>query len=99
MTDSSAQINALIVDATDPERLAAFWSDVLGRPVVGRTGPYVWLRRENGLVLGFQRADTPKSGKNRMHVDIASPTRPPSSAGSKGSAGGGWRGTTTAGSW
>ncbi|GAA3505167.1 VOC family protein [Streptomyces prasinosporus] len=73
MADSSAQINALIVDATDPERLAAFWSDVLGRPVVGRTGPYVWLRRENGLVLGFQRADTPKSGKNRMHVDVASP--------------------------
>ncbi|MET8894205.1 VOC family protein [Streptomyces albogriseolus] len=73
MADSSAQINALIVDATDPERLAAFWSDVLGRPVVGRTGPYVWLRRENDLGLGFQRTDTPKSGKNRMHFDIASP--------------------------
>lgn len=73
MTDSSAQINALIVDATDPERLAAFWSEVLGRPVVGRTGPYVWLRRENGLGIGFQRAGTPKSGKNRMHVDISAP--------------------------
>ncbi|GLX50880.1 hypothetical protein Shyhy01_38300 [Streptomyces hygroscopicus subsp. hygroscopicus] len=32
MVDSSMQINALIVDATDPERLAAFWSELLGGP-------------------------------------------------------------------
>ncbi|MEV7194378.1 VOC family protein [Streptomyces sp. NPDC093510] len=69
------QINALIIDATDPERLAAFWSELLGRPVVGRTGPYVWLRRENGLGVGIQRNDDagPKSGKNRLHFDLASP--------------------------
>ncbi|MER7922894.1 VOC family protein [Streptomyces sp. NPDC096057] len=71
MADSPMRINALIVDATDPERLAAFWSEVLGRPVVGRMGPYVWLRRENGLGLGFQRTGEPKSGKNRMHFDIS----------------------------
>ncbi|WP_306337041.1 VOC family protein [Streptomyces sp. KL118A] len=65
------QINALIIDATDPERLAAFWSELLGRPVVGRTGPYVWLRRENGLGLGIQRNDGPKPEKNRLHLDIA----------------------------
>ncbi|MEV5958629.1 VOC family protein [Streptomyces sp. NPDC051987] len=73
MADSSMQINALIVDATDPERLAAFWSELLGRPVVGRMGPYVWLRRENDLGLGFQRTAEPKSSKNRMHFDITSP--------------------------
>ncbi|WP_406369115.1 VOC family protein [Streptomyces sp. NBC_00647] len=73
MTDSPMQVNALIVDANDPERLAAFWSELLGRPVVGRMGPYVWLRRENGLGLGFQQTDEPKSGKNRMHFDITSP--------------------------
>ncbi|MFF7296481.1 VOC family protein [Streptomyces sp. NPDC008265] len=76
MADSPLQINALIVDAADPERLAAFWSVLLGRPVAGRMGPYVWLQRENGLGLGFQRTDTPKSGKNRMHFDIASPNPP-----------------------
>ncbi|MGW4222904.1 VOC family protein [Streptomyces bauhiniae] len=70
MTNTPLRINALIVDATDPESLAAFWSELLGRPVVGRTGPYVWLRRENGLGIGFQRADDPKSGKNRMHFDV-----------------------------
>ncbi|MEV7508470.1 VOC family protein [Streptomyces sp. NPDC091201] len=76
MADSPLQINALIVDAADPERLAAFWSVLLGRPVVGRMGPYVWLQRENGMGLGFQRTDTPKSGKNRMHFDITSPNPP-----------------------
>ncbi|MEU6273239.1 VOC family protein [Streptomyces populi] len=73
MSNSPLQVNALIVDAVDPERLAAFWSELLGRPVVGRMGPYVWLRRENGLGLGFQRTGEPKSGKNRMHFDVTSP--------------------------
>ncbi|MFB7502118.1 VOC family protein [Streptomyces broussonetiae] len=73
MADSSVRINALIVDACDPERLATFWSELLGRPIAGRTGPYVWLRRENGLALGFQQTAGPKSGKNRMHFDIGSP--------------------------
>jgi predicted enzyme related to lactoylglutathione lyase len=73
MADSPLKINALIVDAADPERLAAFWSELLGRPVVGRTGPYVWLRRDAGLGLGFQRTTAVKAGKNRMHFDVTSP--------------------------
>jgi predicted enzyme related to lactoylglutathione lyase len=73
MADSPMRINALIIDAVDPERLAAFWSEVLGRPVVSRMGPYVWLRREEGLGLGFQRTAEPRTGKNRMHFDITSP--------------------------
>ncbi|MFJ9350956.1 VOC family protein [Streptomyces sp. NPDC101237] len=73
MTDSPLQINALIVDAADPERLATFWSELLGRPVVARMGPYVWLRRDGGLGLGFQQTAEPKSSKNRMHFDITSP--------------------------
>ncbi|MGW0131510.1 VOC family protein [Streptomyces sp. NPDC003299] len=72
MANSSMRINALIVDASDPERLATFWSELLGRPIVGRTGPYVWLRRENDLGLGFQQTAEPKSGKNRVHFDVSS---------------------------
>ncbi|MEU0163028.1 VOC family protein [Streptomyces sp. NPDC006261] len=72
MADTPPHINALVIDAADPELLAAFWSDLLGRPVVDRTGPYIWLRRENGQGLGFQRTDEPKSVKNRMHFDISS---------------------------
>ncbi|WP_131739111.1 VOC family protein [Actinomadura roseirufa] len=65
-------INCVIVDSAYPERLAAFWSELLGRPIVGRTGPYVWLERGNGLGVGFQRADRPKAGKNRLHLDLES---------------------------
>lgn len=72
-TASRMRINALIVDATDPERLAAFWSELLGRPIVDRMGPYVWLRREHGLGLGFQRTDEPRRSKNRMHFDVSAP--------------------------
>ncbi|HEX4221105.1 MAG TPA: VOC family protein [Pseudonocardiaceae bacterium] len=65
-------INCVIVDAADPERLAAFWSELLARPVVGRIGPYVWLARKNGLGVGFQRGNRPKAGKNRLHLDLES---------------------------
>ena len=65
-------INCVIVDALDPERLAAFWSEVLDRPVAGRVGPYVFLARRNGLGIGFQRAQSTTSGKNRLHLDLES---------------------------
>ncbi|MEU5230990.1 VOC family protein [Streptomyces anulatus] len=73
MTEVPLQINTLIIDAAAPERLAAFWSELLGRPIVDRTGPYVWLRREDGLGVGFQQAGEAEPGKNRMHFDLASP--------------------------
>ena len=65
-------INCVIVDALDPERLAAFWSELLDRPVAGRVGPYVFLQRRNGLGIGFQRAGGAKPGKNRLHLDLES---------------------------
>lgn len=99
MTDSPLQINALIIDADSPERLAAFWSELLARPIVDRTGPYIWLRRENGLGLGFQQAGKRKPGKNRMHFDIASPD--PAAEQQRVEALGGdvWRSTPTAVFW
>ena len=68
---SRASITDVIIDCEDPERLAAFWAAVLDRPVSGRQGPYVWLARENGLGVGFQRVSEPKRGKNRVHIDVA----------------------------
>jgi predicted enzyme related to lactoylglutathione lyase len=65
-------INCVIVDAVAPDRLAAFWSELLDRPITGRTGPYVWLERKNGLGVGFQRTDGSKSAKNRLHLDLES---------------------------
>ena len=65
-------INCVIIDAADPDRLAEFWSELLDRPIAGRVGPYIWLTRRNGLGLGIQRGDGDKPAKNRLHLDIES---------------------------
>ncbi|MFF2813235.1 VOC family protein [Streptomyces sp. NPDC058000] len=67
------EIKDVIIDCRDPERLAAFWSEVLGRQIAARTGPYVWLARAGGPGLGFQRVEGPKAGKNRVHFDVCAP--------------------------
>ncbi|MGW3633231.1 VOC family protein [Streptomyces sp. NPDC005122] len=72
MTDTHLEIKDLIVDCADPERLASFWAQLLGRPVTARTGPYVWLARGDGPGLGFQKVTEPRAGKNRIHFDVAS---------------------------
>jgi predicted enzyme related to lactoylglutathione lyase len=72
MTDSLVEIVDIVVDCTDPERLADFWSALLQRPIGGRRGPYVWLTRSTGgMGLGFQRVHESKQCKNRVHIDIS----------------------------
>lgn len=73
MTDNRLRLTDVIIDSRDPERLAAFWSQLLDRPVGARIGPYVFLERADGPGVGFQRVDTPTPGKNRIHVDLSSP--------------------------
>ncbi|MEO3751891.1 VOC family protein [Streptomyces sp. B6B3] len=73
MTGHHLTMNALVIDCEDPERLASFWAQLLGRPVASRRGPYVWLTRVHGLVVGFQRVAEPTAGKNRLHVDVSAP--------------------------
>jgi predicted enzyme related to lactoylglutathione lyase len=66
----------LVLDCADPERLAAFWSAALGYTTLGAAGSYVLLVDEAGRQpkLLLQRVDEPKAGKNRMHLDIETPT-------------------------
>ncbi|MGW7369487.1 VOC family protein [Streptomyces sp. NPDC054841] len=73
MPGTHLTIKDLIVDCGDPERLASFWAQLLGRAIAARTGPYVWLARGDGPGMGFQKVAEPKAGKNRIHFDVASP--------------------------
>jgi predicted enzyme related to lactoylglutathione lyase len=64
------------VDCADPERLAAFWSVMLGIEVDARLGDpthYLNMTRVSlgGPYLSFQRVPEPKSAKNRLHFDVA----------------------------
>jgi len=74
MTTPAVEIADIIIDCSDPHRLAAFWAEVLGRPVEGTKEPYVWLQRpEGGPGVGFQKVAEPKVGNSRIHLDIAVP--------------------------
>jgi predicted enzyme related to lactoylglutathione lyase len=60
----------MVVDCADPERLASLWTELLGRKILWRKGPYVFLDGKTGARLGFQRVTEPKPGKNRVHPDL-----------------------------
>ena len=64
----------LILDCNDLEGEAEFWSAALRYREVHRVDPYLVLMPEegdgSGLVLQLQRVPEPKSGKNRLHLDL-----------------------------
>jgi predicted enzyme related to lactoylglutathione lyase len=66
----------LVLDCADPDKLAEFWSAAIGYTTLGGAGSYVLLVDDSGHQpkLLLQRVDEPKSGKNRMHFDIETPT-------------------------
>ena len=63
------------IDCPDPERLAVFWSAVLGVEIHGRLGSppqFVDLDRQSTDAphVSFQRVPEPKTVKNRVHLDL-----------------------------
>ncbi len=66
----------LVLDCADPDKLAEFWSAAIGYTTLGGAGSYVLLVDDTGQQpkLLLQRVDEPKAGKNRMHLDIETPT-------------------------
>jgi predicted enzyme related to lactoylglutathione lyase len=65
----------LVLDCSDPEALAGFWSQALGLQSLGTIGNYVVLLSPTGSLPRFllQRVEEPKTTKNRMHFDIETP--------------------------
>ncbi|MFJ5706423.1 VOC family protein [Streptomyces sp. NPDC093105] len=78
----ACRISELVLECADPERLAAFWSDVLG---------YVELdREEDGSIeigppdtgfggpqptLVLSPNDEPRKGSRRLHIDVSATDR------------------------
>lgn len=67
----SARLVALEFDAQDPERLAAFWSALLGRTPDASGTRLPGLDRLD-FELRFIPVDTPNTGRHRMHFDLTS---------------------------
>ena len=74
MTNAAVQMG-LVLDCADPVVLAQFWAPALRYTYVGAVENYAMLVPEHGSgpKLLLQKVSEPKTGKNRMHLDIETP--------------------------
>ena len=64
----------IVLDCADPQKLAEFWSKALGYEIAGFAEQWGMLKGpRDGDVFLLQRVPEPKSGKNRMHIDVTTP--------------------------
>ncbi|HTR71008.1 MAG TPA: VOC family protein [Mycobacteriales bacterium] len=69
----AVSVGFLVIDSADPERLAEFWCGLMDVEIAERIGEgqFVVLRpTADGLTIGFQKVPEPKTGKNRLHLDL-----------------------------
>jgi hypothetical protein len=71
MAEPEIEISDIIIDCAEPALLAPFWAELLGLPIAGSKGPYLWLQRSpHAPGVGFQKVSQPKLCKNRVHFDV-----------------------------
>jgi catechol-2,3-dioxygenase len=71
----ACRITELVLDCTDPDKLAEFWCGVLGYQVLDRDSDSVEIGRadqnpEDRLTLILSRVNEPKKQKLRLHIDV-----------------------------
>jgi predicted enzyme related to lactoylglutathione lyase len=67
-------VTEVVIDCADVDRVAAFWSQLLGWEVQTKEG-YRWMSAtggppDGGLILVFVPVPEPKTVKNRVHIDV-----------------------------
>lgn len=60
------RLGGIVIDAVDLDRLAQFWGALLGLRITRWEDDWVSL----GPGLALQRVTGPKTGKNRVHLDL-----------------------------
>ncbi len=72
----ASRITELVLDCTDPERLAAFWAEVLGYDVLDRDEASVEIGPpDKRMTLLFLRNPDRKLQKLRLHIDVTATDR------------------------
>lgn len=70
----AAKLTEIVVDASDPGRLARFWGDVLGWPVTDEDRGFSWISATGDHtahpMIVFAPVPEGKSVKNRLHLDV-----------------------------
>ena len=68
------KLSEVVIDCRDCDRLASFWSAVLGGTPQRESEEWVCIRMPDGsTAVSFQRVPEEKSVKNRVHLDVAVP--------------------------
>ena len=71
MGTAVGRVDEVVVDCRDPATLARFWGALLGVAPDIRDATWATVRDpDNGLVVAFQQVPEPKTGKNRVHIDL-----------------------------
>ncbi|WP_432893515.1 VOC family protein [Kribbella sp. CA-245084] len=65
-------IAAIVVDCVDPHAMARFWSEAMDWTLHEETDDFVALRSAKGVgpYLEFLRSSDPKTGLDRIHLDL-----------------------------
>jgi len=71
----ACRITELVLNCRDPERLAAFWAEVLGWEVMDRAADGVQIGPATGPygpqpTIMFNLVSDPTPGKLRLHIDV-----------------------------
>ncbi|MEU8240147.1 VOC family protein [Actinoplanes missouriensis] len=78
----SLKIAQIVIDCADAQKLAAFWSQALDRPVdPGATADFATIGHGaatsgSAPALMFIKVPEPKNTKNRLHFDLAARPAP-----------------------
>ena len=68
------QFGQIVIDAAEPAKLAGFYADLVGRPVADGGNPFMAQIHGDGAFpsLMFLAVPEPRTGKNRLHLDLVS---------------------------
>ncbi|MDQ3784614.1 MAG: VOC family protein [Actinomycetota bacterium] len=69
----TSKFTELVVDCSDPRRLADFWAAVLDFKVTEKDDDEILIEGPEGSGPGllFTKVPGPKEGKNRIHIDVS----------------------------
>lgn len=68
----------IVIDCADAANLAEFWSTLLERAPIDGASTYFAVippGPDGSPAMMFLKVPEPRSGKNRMHIDLVSPER------------------------
>lgn len=71
---SVPRLGAVVINASDHDRLVEFWSALLGVGVARQIpGVFTWLEPQadaGSVSVAVQRVDAPTEGRRRLHMDF-----------------------------